>query len=134
MTPICEEEVQAILPASASTSTYEEAGVDVNMAANSTTSVSDEEVKTSSSASTIVRVRGEEELNGEMVVIGYFLQVPSVKWHPQLEMMSKAGLTQKQYEQRVLAQGCVNCFCLSATVSLIDESSQPRVELVMPTR
>lgn len=135
MTTIREEEVQKILPAIASTSTYEEeAGVDINMAANSTTSVSSEEVKASSSASTIVPVRGKEELNSEMVVIGYFLQVPSVKWHPKLEMMSKAGVTQRQYEQKVLVQGYVDCFCLSATVPLIDISSQLRVELVMSTR
>lgn len=106
MSTIREEEVQTVLPANANTPICkEEAGVDTTMAANSTTCVSDDEVETSSSAGTIVPVRGEEKLNSETVVIGYFLQVPAVKWHPMLEMMSKAGLTQGQYERKVLAQG-----------------------------
>ena len=86
-----------------------EAEVGANKAANMTTTPDDkeEEINTSSSASTIVPL-GEEEMNGGMIVIGYFFQVPSVKWHPQLEMMSKSGLSQGQYERKVLAQGYVD--------------------------
>ncbi|CAD6582090.1 MAG: hypothetical protein ASARMPREDX12_000754 [Alectoria sarmentosa] len=107
MTPIREEEVQTALSANAATALCKvEASVNTNVAADSTTPIDDEEIKTSSSASTIVPVREEEEeLDSEMIVVGYFFQVPSVKWHPKLEMMSKAGLSQGQYEQKVLAQG-----------------------------
>ena len=111
MTPIREEEVQTTLSANASTTICkDEAAVNINVAANSTTPIDEEEVKTSSSASTIVPVREEEEeeLDSGMIVVGYFFQVPSVKWHPKLEMMSKAGLSQGQYEQKVLAQGYVD--------------------------
>ena len=110
MTPIREEEVQTALSANAATALCKvEASVNTNVAADSTTPIDDEEIKTSSSASTIVPVREEEEeLDSEMIVVGYFFQVPSVKWHPKLEMMSKAGLSQGQYEQKVLAQGYVD--------------------------
>lgn len=84
-----------------------EANVNVHEAANTTTTDGQEEVKASNSATNILPVREEEELDSGMMVIGYFFQVPSVKWHPNLEMMSKAGLTQGQYEQKVLAQGYV---------------------------
>lgn len=110
MTPIREEEVETILSASASTPILkEEADSNISVAANTTIPVGEEEVKMSSSASTVVPIREEEEeLNCGTIVIGYFFQIPSVKWHPQLEMMSKAGVTQGQYEQRVLAQGYVD--------------------------
>ena len=108
MTPILEEGVESTMSANVGPCfPKKEANfdVDINIAAKTTTTDRQEEVKTSSSASTIVPVREEEEeLDGEMMVIGYFFQVPSVKWHPKLEMMSKAGLTQGQYEQKVLAQ------------------------------
>ena len=114
MTPIPEEGVESTMSANVGPCfPKKEANfdVDINIAAKTTTTDRQDEVKTSSSASTIVPVREEEEeLNGEMMVIGYFFQVPSVKWHPKLEMMSKAGLTQGQYEQKVLAQGYVDCF------------------------
>ena len=111
MIPIREEEVEVTISANVGTHTLkEEANVNANMAAKTTTPVSEEEVKTSSSASTIVPVREEEEqqLDSGVVVIGFFFQVPTVKWHPKLEMMSKAGLSQGQYERKVLAQEYVN--------------------------
>ncbi|KAF6221222.1 hypothetical protein HO133_002077 [Letharia lupina] len=105
ITPIREDEVESTTSAIADTPFIkEEVHVNINMAAKTATPVGEEEGKTSSSASTMVPIREEEELDGEMMVIGYFFQVPSVKWHPKLEMMSKAGLTQGQYEQKVLAQ------------------------------
>ena len=110
MAPIREEEVETTMSTNNGASILGvEANVNVHMAANTTTINGQEEVKASSSASNILPVRKEEEEHGsEMMVIGYFFQVPSVKWHPNLEMMSKAGLTQGQYEQKVLAQGYVD--------------------------
>ena len=114
MTPIREEEVEVTMSANVGTQTLkEEADVNANMAAKTTTPVSEEEVKTSSSASTIVPVREEEQqLDSGVVVIGFLFQVPTVKWHPKLEMLSKAGLSQGQYERKVLAQEYVNSFYL----------------------
>ncbi len=109
MAPIREEEVENTMSTNDSASILEvEANANVHKTANTTTTDGQDEVKASSSATTILPVRGEEkELDSEMMVIGYFFQVPSVKWHPNLEMMSKAGLTQGQYEQKVLAKGYV---------------------------
>lgn len=107
MDPIREEEIQTALSANAGTPICEDAGVDIKTAADITTPASEEEVKTSSPASTIVPVHEHRELDGEMIIVGYCFQVPFVKWHPKLEMMSKAGLTQGQYEQKVLSQGYV---------------------------
>lgn len=120
ITPIREDEVESTTSAIADTPFIkEEVHVNINMAAKTATPVGEEEGKTSSSASTMVPIREEEELDGEMMVIGYFFQVPSVKWHPKLEMMSKAGLTQGQYEQKVLAQEYVDYFaCPLCTPSL----------------
>lgn len=111
MTPIREEEVESTMSANACTSNPEgDAIVTANVTANTATPISEkEEIKTSSSASTMVPVRKEdkEKLGSGTIAIGYFSQVPSVKWHPTLEMMSKAGLSQGQYERKVLAQGYV---------------------------
>lgn len=111
MSPIREEEAEGNLSSKACTPNPK---VDVNVTANVTvdtaTAISEkEEVKTSSSASTMVPVgkKDKEELGSGTIVIGYFFQVPMVKWHPMLEMMSKAGLSQGQYERKVLAQGYV---------------------------
>lgn len=112
MTPI-HEEIESTMPEIAGTPILkEEAGVSINVAADTTTQDGKkEEVETSSSASTVVPVNEEEEeLDSGMIAIGYFFNVPSVKWHPELEMMSRPGLTQGQYEQRVLAQGYVHDF------------------------
>lgn len=123
MTPIHEEEVENTMSANAGIPILkEEADVNINMAANTTTLVGEEEVMTSSSASTIVPNHDEEEL----IVIGYFFQVPSVKWHPNLEMMSKAGLTQGQYEQKVLAHRYVDYFACRLRI--------PKVYIVTTSR
>ena len=112
MTPIREEEGETTMSTNDGASIPKvEANVNVHMAANTTTTDGQKGVKTSNLATTIVPVREEkEELGSEMMVVGYFFQVPSVKWHPNLEMMSKAGLTQGQYEHKVLAQGYVDDF------------------------
>lgn len=112
MTPIREEEISSTTSANADAPILQEdANVGVQLAANTTAPmVDEEEVKTPSSASTTVPVKEEAKLDSEMVVIGYCFQVPFVKWHSKLEMMSKAGLAQKQYEQKVVAQGCVGHF------------------------
>ena len=109
MTPIREEEVESIKSAQICTPALEEeADVSANNAANTTApDGTEEEINTSSSASTIVPIREEELYNG-IIIIGYFFQVPGVKWHPQLEMMSKSGLSQGEYERKVLAQGYVD--------------------------
>lgn len=112
MSPIREEEVESTMSANACTPNPEaDANVNANMTANTATPISEkEEVKTSSSASTMIPVRekDKEELNSGTIAIGYVSQVPSVKWHPTLEMMSKAGMSQGQYERKVLAQGYVD--------------------------
>ena len=109
MAPIREEEVESVMSDKTSTPTLEKkANVSANKAADTTAPGGDEEkINTSSSASTIVPIRPEEQ-HGGMIVIGYVFQVPSVKWHPQLEMMSKSGLSQGEYERNVLAQGYVD--------------------------
>ena len=130
MTPIREEEVESVMSAKTSTPALEkEADVSANKAANTTApDGKEEEINTSSSANTIIPIR-EEELNGGMIVIGYVFQVPGVKWHPQLEMMSKSGLRQGQYERNVLAQGYVDDPSrLIAYGNLIGP-----VEFIMPT-
>lgn len=115
MTPIREEEGESTMSANASTPIVkEQAGVNIKKAIDTTTHVGEEELNTSSSASTIVPIHDEEGRNSDTIVIAYFFQVPSVKWHPKLEMMSKSGLTQGQYERKVLAQGYVDNFdCLA---------------------
>lgn len=138
MTPI-REEVESTMSANADTHALkEEADVNINKAANTTVPVSkEEEVKTSSSASTIVPFYEEEEedVDSGIITIGYFFKVPCVKWHPEIEMMSKSGLTQGQYERKVLAQGYVDhSFRLSVTAFPIYTSSRLRVELMMPKR
>ena len=111
MTPIREEESESTMSANAATPIVkEEADVNIKKGADTTTPVGEEEFKTSSSASTIVPTQKEEANKRGMVVIGYFYQVPSVKWHPNFEMMSKAGLSQGQYERIILAQGYVDNF------------------------
>lgn len=110
ITPIREEEdVDSIMSADTGTRILkEDAHVNTNMVASTATPVGEEEVKTSSSASTIVPIREEQEevdSDDHIIVVGFVFQVPSAKWHSKLEMMSKAGLSQGQYEQKVLAQG-----------------------------
>lgn len=108
MTPIREEEVEHTMSANIDTPDLkQEADVNVNLAETPTALVNEEEVMNSSSASTIVPNHEEVELRSGTIVIAYFYQVPAVKWHPNLEMMSKAGLTQGQYERKVLSQGYV---------------------------
>ena len=112
MTSIREEEIEGTMPTNVDTPSHEgNSNVNTILKENTTTPIGEEEeIKTSSSATTIVpgREEGEQDkdkkLDSGMVVIGYFFEVPSVKWHPALEMMSKAGLTQGQYERKVLAQ------------------------------
>lgn len=136
MTPIREEEVEHTMSANIEAPNLkQEADVNVNLAENPTVLVNEEEVMDSSSASTIVPNHEEAELSSGTIVIAYFYQVPSVKWHPDLEMMSKAGLTQGQYERKVLNQGYVECFILFVGYTyLIHTSSRLHVELAMPTR
>ena len=140
MTPICEEEVESTMSANLGSPARKEPDVNTKKAANATVpDGKEEEIETSSSASTIVPVREEEkkeELESGMIVIGYFFQVPCVKWHPKLEMMSKAGLSQGQYERKVLAQGYVynSSSRLSGTRSLIRTSSQHHVKVITPMR
>ena len=144
MTSIREEEIEGTMPTNVGTPSHEgNASVNIIMKENTSTPIGGEEVvKTSGSATTIVpgheegKQDNDQELDSGMVVIGYFFEVPSVKWHPALEMMSKAGLTQGQYERKVLAQRYVYLFlyCLSATTSLNYTSSQLHVELATPTR
>ena len=113
MTPIREEDIEGTMAADdgAPTPTLEGAtGVNANVTVKTTIPMSEkEDIKTSSSTSTIVPVRKETEkdVDSGTITIGHFFQVPSVKWHPELEMMSKAGLTQRQYERKVLGQGYV---------------------------
>lgn len=111
MSPIREEEAEGTMSANVCTPTPKsDAIVNANMTANTATPIGEkEEVKTSSSASTMAPVGKEdkEELGSGTISIGYFFQVPCVKWNPTLEMMSKAGLSQGQYERKVLAQGYV---------------------------
>ena len=126
MTPIREEEVEHTMSAdsgapevkeeadvninlavNATPQVKEEADININMAVNTTALVGEKEVMNSSAASTVVPNHEEAELSSDTIVIGYFFQVPYVKWHPNLEMMSKAGLTQGQYERKVLNQGYV---------------------------
>ena len=116
MTPIREEDIEDTMAADdgTRTSTLEgNSGVNANFTVNTAIPMSEkEEIKTPSSTSTIVPVRKETEKDVDVdsgtITIGHFSQVPSVKWHPELEMMSKAGLTQKQYERKVLEQGYVD--------------------------
>ena len=125
MTPIREEDIEGTLAADDGTPTPTpegDTGVSANVTVKTTIPRSEkEEIKTSSSTSTVVPVRKETEKNvdGGMITIGHFSQVPSVKWHPELEMMSKAGLSQGQYERKVLALGyvCSAFTCYSATGS-----------------
>ena len=113
MTPIREEDIECTMAAGDSTSTPTlegDTGVNANVTVKTTIPGSEEEdIETSSSTSTIVPVRkeAEKDVDSGMITIGHFFQVPSVKWHPELEVMSKAGLTQGQYERKVLAQGYV---------------------------
>ena len=108
MTPIREEEqVDGIISADVGT-LNEDAHVNINVASNATASTNEEEAKTSSSSSTIVPVHEEEQVNDGNIDMAYFFQVPGVKWNPKLEMMSKAGLTQGQYERKVLAEEYVD--------------------------
>ena len=103
---------------SASVGTFDpkvEAHVNDDKTANVATHANEEEeVKTSSPANTSAprREKAHKEVDSGMIAIGYCFEVPSVKWHPQLEMMSKAGLTQGQYERKVWAQKYVVCLLL----------------------
>ena len=126
MTPIREEETEGTMAASDGTPTPTlegEPGVNAKVTVKTTVPLSkEEEIKTSSSTSTIVpkhKEKTKKDVDGGMITIGHFSQVPAVKWHPELEMMSKAGLTQGQYERKVLAQKYVYSalICYSATVS-----------------
>ena len=126
MTPIREEDIEGTMAASDGTPTPTLEGNPVvnakKVTFNTTVPMStEEEIKTSSSTSTIVPMHKEKkkDVDGGMITIGHFSQVPSVKWHPELEMMSKAGLTQRQYERKVLAQKYVysTLICYPATVS-----------------
>ena len=113
MTPIREEGIEDTMAAGDGTPTPTlggDTGIKANITVKTTIPMSEkEEIKTSSSTSTIVPVRKETEkdVDSGVITIGRFFQVPSVKWHPELEMMSKAGLTQGQYERKVVAQGYV---------------------------
>ena len=108
MTPIREEEqVDGIMSADVGT-LNEDANVNIDMASNTTASLGEEEANTSSSSSTIVPVHEEEQVDDGNIVVAYFFQVPSAKWNPKLEMISKAGLTQGQYERKVLAEEYVD--------------------------
>ena len=125
MTPIREEDIESTMAADdgAPTPTLESnTGVNAKVTVKTTIPMSEkEEIKSSSSTSTIVPVHKETEkdVDSGTITIGHFFQVPSVKWHPELEMMSKAGLSQRQYERKVLGQGYVYSalICHSATVS-----------------
>ena len=135
MTPIREEEVDSSSPAHASTLVREE-GPDVNANIAAATKISDDneedDVKRSSTATTVIPIHEQQqEPESGIILIGYFFQVPRVKWHPKLEMMSKAGLTQGQYERKVLAQGCVDCSFLIPRrhVRSIYLLSQPHVHI-----
>ena len=113
MSPIREEDIEGTMAADDGTPTPTlegDTGVNANVAIKTTMPMSEkEDIETSSSTSTIVPLRKETEkdVDSGMITIGHFFQVPSVKWHPELEMMSKAGLSQGQYERKVLAQGYV---------------------------
>ena len=111
MPPIREEEIESTMPADVGRPTLEgDASVNAKIAANTAMATSEkEEIKTSGSTSTMVPIHQgvEKELGSGTIAIGYFFQVPCVKWHPELEMMSKVGLSQGEYERRVLAQGYV---------------------------
>ena len=136
MTPIREEDIEGTMAARDSTPTPTlegDTGVNANVTVKTTIPVSEkEDMESSSSTSTIVPMHKEVEkdVDSGMITIGHFFQVPSVKWHPELEMMSKAGLTQGQYERKVLAQEYVYSAlicCYSAKVrfpySCIDTTS-----------
>ena len=105
MTPIREEEqFDEIISADGGTLS-EEAQVNMNVTSNTTASIGEEEeANTSSTSTTIVPVHEEEQVDDGEIEIGYFFQVPGVKWNGQLEMMSKAGLSQGQYERKVLGE------------------------------
>ena len=108
MTPIREEEqVDGIISADVGT-LIEEAQVNINVTSNTTASIGEEEASTSSTSTTIVPVHEEEQVDDGEIEMAYFFQVPGVKWNAQLEMMSKAGLTQGQYERKVLAEEYVD--------------------------
>ena len=108
MTPIREEEqVDGTISADVDT-LNEEAQVNINVTSNTTASIGEEETNTSSTSTTIVPVHEEEQVDDGEIEIAYFFQVPGVKWNAQLEMMSKAGLTQGQYEGKVLAEEYVD--------------------------
>lgn len=143
MTPIREEDIEGTMAADDGTPTPTlegGTGVNANVTVKTTIPRSEkEEIKTSSSTSTIVPVRKETEKNVDsgMITVGHFSQVPSVKWHPELEMMSKAGLTQGQYERKVVAQGyvCSAFICYSAMISFSCNNTIPlRVDPVMHKR
>ena len=112
MSPIREEEVEhsTMSENTDAPDLKEEADVNADMAVNATALAGEEEVMNSSSASTIVPNHEEADISSDTIVIGYFFQVPSVKWHPNLEMMSQAGLTQGQYERKVLNQRYIDYF------------------------
>ena len=124
MTPIREEDIEGTMAAGEGTPTPTlegDTGVNANVTVKNTIAMSEkEDIETSSSTSTIVPVHKEVEkdVDSGMITVGHFFQVPSVKWHPELEMMSKAGLSQGQYERKVLAQGYVYSvlICYSAKV------------------
>ena len=104
MTPIREEEhFDGIISADGG-GLSEEAQVNINVTSNTSASIGEEEITTSSTSTTIVPVHEEEQVDDGEIEMAYFFQVPSVKWNARLEMMSKAGLTQGQYERKVLAE------------------------------
>ena len=107
MTPIREEELFDGIISAHGGSLNEEAQVNINVTSNTTASIG-EEANTSSTSTTIVPVHEEEPVDDDEIEIAYFFQVPSVKWNAKLEMMSKAGLTQGQYERKVLAEEYVD--------------------------
>lgn len=128
-----EADVNINMAVNAAPELKEEADASVNIAINATALVGEEEAMNSSSASTVVPNHEEAELSSDTIVIGYFFQVPYVKWHPNLEMMSKAGLTQGQYERKVLSEGYVDCFACRLRIPN-STSSQHHVELAMHVR
>ena len=108
MTPIREEEhFDGIISANGG-SLNEEAQVNVDVTSNTTASIGEEEAIASSTSTTIVPVHEEEQVDDGEIEMAYFFQVPGVKWNAKLEMMSKAGLTQGQYERKVLAEEYVD--------------------------
>ena len=111
LTPIREDEVEGTMSASVATPVLkEDADINITVVANATAPPGEDEVKTSNSANTTVPVRKKEEVERGTIIMGCFFQVPSIAWHSKLEMMSKPGLTQGEYERQVLAQGYVDYF------------------------